>query len=329
MAAYYFKPRVGKHYEEGLDGRRTLVLGVHQVCLYPDCPAYGRCTSPDGIRQMDVCLHQPDYELREANSLEMDSFLDPMPQDGFKYPTHSYFTRYMLQAEDSIDEQQKKDFWEHVAFFNFFQHYRQHLTPKPYRGNEREYQAEIPALMALLEELKPQVIYAWTKPLHDALANSKELRAAGLHEADIIRKFYGMHLSKFTFQTASEIPTAEDIRTYLAERLEGELDIANQKRPKDHLTLEEALFNCLTARLITFSNGELTFPPNKNNPRHKNRYDAAIYEQLNKAYELPEKLINRILVKHSPRGNGGHVSLRKIEPAEKPIREKVKRLFEK
>ena len=121
MVAYYFKPRVGKHYEEGLNGRRTLVLGVHQVCLYPDCPAYGRCTSPDGIRQMDVCLHQPDYELREANSLEMDSFLDPMPQDGFKYPTHSYFTRYMLQAEDSIDEQQKKNFWEHVAFFNFFQ----------------------------------------------------------------------------------------------------------------------------------------------------------------------------------------------------------------
>ena len=107
MTTIYFKPRVGKHYKEGWKGYRTLVLGIHQVCLYKDCPAYNKCTSPNGIHEMTYCLKSPDYELREANSLEMDSFINPVPQDGFKYPSHSFFTRYMLNADDGVNNRQK------------------------------------------------------------------------------------------------------------------------------------------------------------------------------------------------------------------------------
>lgn len=37
MKKYFFTPRVGKDYEKGFHGIKTLILGSHFYCPYTDC----------------------------------------------------------------------------------------------------------------------------------------------------------------------------------------------------------------------------------------------------------------------------------------------------
>ena len=42
---YFFKPRVGKDYQEGFMGLRTLVLGAYHYCWYDKCRYFNECVS--------------------------------------------------------------------------------------------------------------------------------------------------------------------------------------------------------------------------------------------------------------------------------------------
>ena len=70
---------------------------------YKDAPFYEKAED-------QLCLHN-------SNIIEISSYCE----DEARYPAYSVFTHDMTKLQDGITSQQKYDFWESVAFTNFFQ----------------------------------------------------------------------------------------------------------------------------------------------------------------------------------------------------------------
>lgn len=81
----FFKPWVGKNYDNGWDGHKTLVLGSHISCL-KECGRKGNCCDMEMIRNMDrQCLEYENerksgradyYRLSNANIIEINKFIE-------------------------------------------------------------------------------------------------------------------------------------------------------------------------------------------------------------------------------------------------------------
>lgn len=77
----FFLPRIGKYYEEGWQGYRTLVLGAHHICNN-NCEFSTLCCSANQIVQMDnecPCYHNIHdtnyYSLHNSNIIEIDAYI--------------------------------------------------------------------------------------------------------------------------------------------------------------------------------------------------------------------------------------------------------------
>lgn len=120
MSRYFFHPRIGKHYEKGFRGYRTLVLGAFFYCPIKSCNHRAECLQDS--RPLDrqcPCYtdraEQDYYYLANSCNIEIDSYLEDCP-----YPTFSMFTKYMTGRNDHLPKPVKYRFWEHVAFYNYF-----------------------------------------------------------------------------------------------------------------------------------------------------------------------------------------------------------------
>lgn len=125
----FFRPRIGEHYQEGLNGVRTMVVGVHLLCEL-NCEHKQQCCSLTGVRQMD-CLcpeyekykgmeHENYYRLCNCNSIELDSFIE----NEAKSPSFSMLTNYLLREKGFISLERRMKLWEHLGFYNFLQHFQ-------------------------------------------------------------------------------------------------------------------------------------------------------------------------------------------------------------
>ena len=103
---YFFKPRVGKDYQDGFMGLRTLVLGAYHYCWYDKC------------RYFKECVTEEYYRLSNSNVIEIDSYLE-----GGHCPAYSSFTHRMLGKKSFLGSEARASFWERVAFYNWIQHY--------------------------------------------------------------------------------------------------------------------------------------------------------------------------------------------------------------
>lgn len=196
----FFRPRIGQHYDEGFKGYRTLVLGVKHHCTlrhcryFADCvmnrncahynetcPAYDCRNYYNGRKMCEDCIgiggercvyYEPrtmeekrrEYLLSQSNIIEINAFLE----ENDHYPAYTYFTKLMLNKADDFTDEEKIDFWEHVAFANFMQYFCE-CPQVPEYDTVNYRQEDWEAFKEVLDELKPEVIYVWNPVLKTLL----------------------------------------------------------------------------------------------------------------------------------------------------------------
>ena len=169
---YFFKPRVGKDYQDGFMGLRTLVLGAYHYCWYDKCRYFKECVTEGRVADYDTVCPEYDqmsdreyYRLSNSNVIEIDSYLA-----GGHYPAYSSFTHRMLGKKSFLGSEARASFWERVAFYNWIQH----CLPGPvedfsYDRWEPVFMQDRPSFEDVLRELRPHAVLVWTEPLRQFL----------------------------------------------------------------------------------------------------------------------------------------------------------------
>lgn len=171
--SYFFRPGLGQFYEDGLEGVRTLVVGVCHICSL-ECKYHDKCSSPESIWEMDrmcpVYKDNPDdyYRLSNSNDIEIKSFIDRDAQ----YPTYSAFTYYMLKLTDELPKKKKEELWEYVAFTNFLQVFHSDNESLPKEKNL--YEMAYPSFLRVVSECHPEVVYVWNPLVKDCIKQHSE-----------------------------------------------------------------------------------------------------------------------------------------------------------
>lgn len=166
----YFHPRIGNHYEEGWQGVRTMIMGVHLLCEL-NCQHKAKCCSMQGVKQMD-CLC-PEYEkykgtefedyyrLNHCNSIELDSYIE----NEAKSPSCSMLTSFLLQEKGFVSMDKRQELWDHLGFYNFFQHFQPDTdTPSP-DDNPQLFRDGLAAFREMITKHKPQKVVVYSRRL--------------------------------------------------------------------------------------------------------------------------------------------------------------------
>ncbi len=166
----FFRPRIGKHYEEGWRSVRTMVVGVHLLCEL-NCEYKSRCCSVQGVRQMDcLCPQYAQYKgtefenyyrLSNCNSIELESYIE----NEAKSPSFSMLTSFLLQEKGFVSMEKRQELWDHLGFYNFFQHFQPDAdTPSP-DDNPQLFRDGLAAFRELLTKYEPQMLIVYSRQL--------------------------------------------------------------------------------------------------------------------------------------------------------------------
>ncbi len=166
----FFRPRIGNQYEEGWQGVRTMIVGVHLLCEQ-NCEHKSKCCSMQGAKQMDCQC--PEYEkykgtefesyyrLSNCNSIELDSYIE----NEAKSPSFSMVTSFLLQEKGFVSIERRQELWDHLGFYNFFQHFQSDAdTPSP-EEHSLLFRDGLGAFREMLTKHKPQTIVVYSRQL--------------------------------------------------------------------------------------------------------------------------------------------------------------------
>lgn len=165
MSKYFFRPRIGKYYQDGYQGLKTLVLGAYPYCWHQSCPHWQQCVAEERPYDYEtLCPSYAEkadrayYRLSNSNTIEIDAYIE-----GEHYPAYDAFTHRMLGKKTPLGPQYRAFFWDRVAFYNWIQHY----LPGPqeafgYDVWEKALEKDAAAWNELLNELQPDIVYVWT-----------------------------------------------------------------------------------------------------------------------------------------------------------------------
>ena len=197
----FFKPRyIKEKYEKGYKGYRTLVLGVFHVCLC-DCEFRDDCFK--NTKKYDKeCPEYKDrdeyYALSNSNEIEVESYLEECDS----HYSYSYITKYFLRTNESVSENDKRKFWDSIAFTNFLQNMHGSYDTLKYKDNKKKFKDNLVAFKELLELLKPEVIYVISRAVKDCLcAKGNEIN--GLEFVDSYENWQ-VPVFRFTYKLNSK-----------------------------------------------------------------------------------------------------------------------------
>lgn len=174
----FFTPYIGSKYEDGINGKKLLIIGASFNCDITKCPYFKECTdenkkdSRDFEHKCIVYQKRKDEKsklLSNMPSNEIESFLD----GDTIYRSYCNFTRFMcesLNRNNSANNFQwdKANFWDHVAFTNYIQFVLSHTYTKPNNVNANN---NFPALQETIKELKPDVLCVWGNKINKKIEN--------------------------------------------------------------------------------------------------------------------------------------------------------------
>lgn len=301
---YFFAPRIGEKYHKGLNGVRTLVLGAYHIC-YENCQFKDLCCDVDTITQMDfkcpIYSDAPVYEkeedkfcLHNSNIIEINSYCE----NEARYPAYSVFTHDMTKLQDGISAQQKYDFWESVAFTNFYQCYcPSDLFPEEI-DVEKTNKNAIKAFKEILEELKPQQVYVWTKHISEVIDKNLQ-KFPGLKKENFNSNNPSLRISLYSYNYKLNNIELEDIENYLQTKLPQKQIIPTANgRKKKVPPLSQVLFNAIKKGYLQFDNGELVVCSNNSSK------DAGyIVSQIKQLYDFNSwKQLDEIISKYKQDG---------------------------
>lgn len=132
-------PWVGKNYQQGIQGKKIMVLGES---------------------------HYADHECDENFTTEIiaDHFLNPAdPHEGWKN-TYTKFERALAGHE--LSQTEKEELWNSFLFYNFIQ---EPLTGARMKPTEEQYKAAQIPFLEVLEEYQPDCVIVWGDRLYNSL----------------------------------------------------------------------------------------------------------------------------------------------------------------
>lgn len=174
----FFRPRIGERYQEGWNGVRTMVVGVHLLCEL-NCEHKQQCCSLAEVRPMDYLCpeyekykgteHEEYYRLSNCNSIELDSYIE----NEAKSPSFSMLTNYLLHEKGFVSAERRMKLWEHLGFYNFFQHFQPDADTPSHNDKFQLYKDSLPAFREMLTTCYPQVLYIYSKHLAEFLRSQR------------------------------------------------------------------------------------------------------------------------------------------------------------
>lgn len=138
-----FKPWVGENYETGIhQGKKLMILGESHYCANPETEA-----------------------TEDITIKVIEDLLDPFSEyEGYKN-TYTKFAKAVVREKQFSDET-KKEFWQHVIFYNYVQTAisgaRVSPTTEQFRNSEQ-------AFFEIISQYQPDLIIVWGKRLYNNL----------------------------------------------------------------------------------------------------------------------------------------------------------------
>ena len=140
----FFEPFRGSQYEEGIRGKKVLVLGASFYCPIKECIFFNECTNPekkDSSKFDSICPYNNGSDLHNQ----------PSDADG---RTYHIFGKFMSQFADNED---KNSIWERLSFTNYLQFFSPTIiTYEKYLSNR-----DFLAFLETLREFKPDIVISW------------------------------------------------------------------------------------------------------------------------------------------------------------------------
>lgn len=138
-----FKPWVGENYETGIhQGKKLMILGESHYCANPETKA-----------------------TEDITIKVIEDLLDPFSEhEGYKN-TYTKFAKAVV-GEKQFSDETKKEFWQHVIFYNYVQTAisgaRVSPTTEQFRNSEQ-------AFFEIISQYQPDLIIVWGKRLYNNL----------------------------------------------------------------------------------------------------------------------------------------------------------------
>lgn len=217
----FFRPRIGGQYQDGWNGVRTMVVGVHLLCEQ-SCEHKRLCCSLTGVRQMDcLCpeyrryngtVHEEYYRLSNCNSIELDSYIE----NEAKSPSFSLLTHCLLQEKGFVSAKRRMELWNHLGFYNYLQHFQADADTPACNNNPELYKDSLPAFREMLMTCNPQVLHVFSKHLAEFL-HSQRIKGLMFHGVDEtpLTNVYEFHYNYIPHGMMSE----KQLQDYVKERL--------------------------------------------------------------------------------------------------------------
>ena len=146
----FFEPFIGTRYNEGIRGKRVLVLGASFYCAKKECVFFNECTNPekkDSSKFDNICPYNNGSPLHN----------EPANADGRPYHVFGRFMQQFVSDEDDI--------WQRLAFTNYLQFFSPTMITKESYLSNRDFEA----FLETLRELKPDIVITWGTAVLNAM----------------------------------------------------------------------------------------------------------------------------------------------------------------
>lgn len=156
MSERFFTPYVGPKYNDGICGKKVLVVGASFYCdkngerNFFKCPFFEKCTNPE-IKNSEpynlICpVYSPNgYKLQDEPTLAIENC----------YKAYKTFASFFSESVDNPDE--GYSIWDRLAYTNYVQFFVPPKETKPSYLSERD----LASFYETLRELTPDVVITW------------------------------------------------------------------------------------------------------------------------------------------------------------------------
>lgn len=161
----FFIPFKGRKYEEGICGKKILVVGASFYCIKKECNYFKKCTDPaikDSSEFNLTCPYNSGLPLNDAPQIELGECYKPYVK--FSKAIESFIDT-CIEGKDNYDE-----IWNHLAFTNYVQFWVPTKKTEPEYLSERDFEAFIESV----NELEPDIVILWGRVINGRLKKNNE-----------------------------------------------------------------------------------------------------------------------------------------------------------